>query len=56
MTLFAVLANLASFVLEALELHPFGINSAMIFHGLYCLLIGYLAFKSTFLPRILGGW
>jgi hypothetical protein len=27
---------------------------AVVFVGLYCLLIGYLIFKSIFLPRILG--
>ena len=26
----------------------------MVFHGLFCLLIGYLIFRSTFLPRILA--
>lgn len=28
--------------------------SPLVFFGLYCLLIGYLVFKSTFLPRVLG--
>ena len=33
---------------------PHGFSIAMIFFGLYCLLIGYLTFKSTYLPRTLG--
>lgn len=32
---------------------PARIN-ALVFFGVYCLLIGYLIFKSTFLPRFLG--
>lgn len=37
------------------ELTVRGMDIGMVFHALYCLLIGYLIFKSTFLPRILGG-
>jgi hypothetical protein len=39
--------------LSAFDLAPLGINS-LVFFGCYCLLIGTLIFKSTFLPRILG--
>jgi hypothetical protein len=37
-----------------LELYGQGVNICFVFFGVYCLLIGYLIFKSTFLPRILG--
>jgi len=44
---------------QALALILFKLDSqaqtiTLVFFGLYCLLIGYLIFKSTFLPRILG--
>lgn len=32
---------------------PFHINS-LVFFGVYCLLIGYLVVRSTFLPQVLG--
>lgn len=37
-----------------LELYRQTVNICFVFFGVYCLLIGYLIFKSTFLPRILG--
>jgi hypothetical protein len=45
--------------LRALALMFFKLNAQtsniyLVFFGFYCLLIGYLIFKSTFLPRILG--
>ena len=50
----AASANLVGLSFEALELHLLGLNMALVFHGIYCLLIGYLVFRSTFLPRTLG--
>ena len=38
-----------------LELYGQGVNICFVFFGVYCLLIGYLIFRSAFLPRILGG-
>jgi Domain of unknown function (DUF4386) len=40
-------------VLNLFNLAPHRINS-LVFFGPYCLLLGYLIFVSTFLPRILG--
>jgi hypothetical protein len=37
-----------------LDLHEYGINIAGIFWGLWLFPMGYLVFKSGFLPRILG--
>ena len=47
------LAGCANGYLAPLHLLPFKIHS-LVFFGCYCLLIGYLIFKSTFMPRILG--
>jgi hypothetical protein len=54
LVLLAVFFNLVGLTFEALELQPRGLNLGTIFHGLYCLLIAYLIFRSAFLPRILG--
>jgi hypothetical protein len=37
-----------------IHLHAVGFDIALIFFGLHCLTIGYLLFRSTFFPRILG--
>jgi hypothetical protein len=47
------LVGCANDVLNLFHLAPYRINS-LTFFGPYCLLIGYLIFRSTFLPRILG--
>jgi len=50
---FFSLVGCAIGVLSLFHLLPFHI-SPLVFFGFYCLLIGYLIFRSTFLPRILG--
>jgi hypothetical protein len=50
---FFSLAGCANDVLSLFKLDPYRINS-LVFFGPYCLLMGYLIFKSIFLPRILG--
>jgi hypothetical protein len=37
-----------------LQLNTQAGNAFLAFFGLYCILIGYLIFRSTFLPRIIG--
>jgi hypothetical protein len=52
--LLAASFSLVGLAFEALRWQPQGVNIALVFHGFYCLLMGYLIFRSTFLPRILG--
>src|SRR5437879_12819838 len=56
LSLISALVSLAGIVLgviSTLDLLPFRINPLVLF-GVYCLLIGYLVYRSTFLPRFLG--
>jgi Domain of unknown function (DUF4386) len=54
LSLLAAFFNLAGLIFEALQLNPQGVNLAVVFHGVFCMLIGYLIYRSTFLPGILG--
>jgi hypothetical protein len=54
LSLLAAFFSLVGLTFEALRLQPEGVNIAIVFAGFYCLQIGYLIFRSTFLPRILG--
>jgi len=50
LSLLAAFLNLAALAVDCFQ----DVNIGSVFHGLYCLVVAYLIFKSTFLPRILG--
>ena len=55
----AVLAasfNLVGLAVEVLRLQPHGVNIAVVFDGFFCILIGYLAFRSSYVARLLGAF
>jgi hypothetical protein len=54
LSLLAASFNVVAVTLELLQFLPHGVNIGLGFHGFYWILIGYLIFKSSFLPRILG--
>jgi Domain of unknown function (DUF4386) len=54
LSLLAMSFNFVAVALLLLRFLPHGMNIGLAFHGFYWILIGYLIFKSSFLPRILG--
>ena len=54
LSLLAASFNLVGLMFEALRVNSQGVNLAVVFHGIFCMLIGFLIYRSTFLPRILG--
>jgi Domain of unknown function (DUF4386) len=54
LSLLAVSLSFAGLIFEVLRWQPQGVNVAIVFVGFNCLLIGYLIFRSTFVPRIPG--
>ena len=46
--------QLQALTLMFFKLTARGIEIYLVFFGFYCVLVGYLIFKSTFLPRIIG--
>ncbi len=46
--------QLGAMALMSLDAHSVGFAIALLFFGAYCLVLGYLTFKSTFFPRFLG--
>jgi hypothetical protein len=50
----AAIINLISLAFESLEVHPFGFHLAMVLHGVYAVLLGWLMLRSRALPRTLA--
>jgi Domain of unknown function (DUF4386) len=52
--LLAASINFVGLACGALRWNPQGVDLPVVLNGFYCFLIGYLIFRSTFLPRFLG--
>jgi len=54
LALLAASLNLAAMIFEAQSVNPHGQDVGLVIHGVSFIVFGYLIFKSTFLPRVLG--
>ena len=46
--------QLRALAVTFIRLHSIGFDIALVFFGFHCVIVGYLFFRSTFFPRILG--
>jgi hypothetical protein len=48
------MVQLRAMALFSLKFHSYAYNASLIFFGFYCVTIGYLIFRSTYFPRLVG--
>lgn len=46
--------NIVAMIFEAQSVNPHGQDIGLLIHGMSFIVFGFLIFKSTFLPRVLG--
>ena len=54
LSVLAMSCNLVGLACGALRWNPGGVDIPVVMNGFYCFLVGYLIFRSAFLPRALG--
>jgi hypothetical protein len=54
LSLLAAAFSFVGLAFEATRSQPEGVNIAVVFNGFYCLVLGYLILRASFLPRFLG--